>query len=161
MPAYRISLVLKTNQNIAIFVWIFICVHFRWPQWTGNSTRRVSLRVHEGSFDWEIWILILKSGFRIWNRTWNPKTDFNAEISVFGFSFFPFNREIRKKIWRTVLKNSGLARARVSSKKDRCSREQFCESFFGFPNRMVKRKSMKSGFGFLNWNPPWGRISRR
>ena len=24
-----------------------------------------------------------------------------------------------------------------------------------------KRKSMKSGFGFLNWNPPWGRISRR
>ena len=32
---------------------------------------------------------------------------------------------------------------------------------FGFPNRTVKGKSMKSEFGFLNWNPPWGRISRR
>ena len=25
----------------------------------------------------------------------------------------------------------------------------------------LKRKSLKSGFGFLNWNLPWGRISRR
>ena len=41
---------------------------------------------------------ILKSGFRIWNRTWNPKTDFSAEISVFGFSFFPFDWKIGKRI---------------------------------------------------------------
>ena len=26
---------------------------------------------------------------------------------------------------------------------------------------LLKRKSLKSGFGFLNWNLPWGRISRR
>ena len=32
----------------------------------------------------------------------------------------------------TVLMNSGLARARIISKKDRCSREQFCK--YGFPN---------------------------
>ena len=52
----------------------------------------------KGAFDWEIWISILKSGFRICNRTRNPKTDFNAEISVFGFSFLPFDWEIRKRI---------------------------------------------------------------
>ena len=46
-------------------------------------------------------------------------------------------------------------------KEHPCSREQFCKSFFGFRSRTAKRKSMKSGFGFLNWNPPWGRISRR
>ena len=27
-----------------------------------------------------------------------PKTDFNAEIFVFGFSFLPFDWEIRKRI---------------------------------------------------------------
>ena len=46
-----------------------------------------------GAFDWEIWIQILKSGFRICNKTPNPKTDFNAEKSVFGF---PFYRSIGK-----------------------------------------------------------------
>ena len=46
-------------------------------------------------------------------------------------------------------------------KERRCSREQFCKSFFGFRSRTAKRKSMKSGFGFLNWNPSWGQISRR
>ena len=39
-----------------------------------------------------------KSGFRISNRTRNPKTDFNAEISVYGFSFLSFDWEIRKRI---------------------------------------------------------------
>ena len=46
-------------------------------------------------------------------------------------------------------------------KEHRCPREQFCKSFFGFRSRTAKRKSMKSGFGFLNWNPSWRRISRR
>ena len=51
----------------------------------------------QGVFDQEIWIQILKTGFRICNPTRNPKTDFNAEISVFGFSFLPFDLEIRKR----------------------------------------------------------------
>ena len=42
----------------------------------------------QGMFDWEIWIQILKSGFRICNKTPNPKTDFNAEKSVFGFPIY-------------------------------------------------------------------------
>ena len=50
----------------------------------------------KGTFDSEIWIQ--KSGFRICSRTRNLKTDFNAEISVFGFSFLPFDWEIRKTI---------------------------------------------------------------
>ena len=36
--------------------------------------------------------------FRICNRTRNLKTDFKAKISVLGFPFFPFFREIRKRI---------------------------------------------------------------
>ena len=36
--------------------------------------------------------------FRICNRTRNPKTDFNGEISIFGFSLLPFDWEIRKRI---------------------------------------------------------------
>ena len=43
-------------------------------------------------------IYILKCGFRICNGTRNPKTDFNAEISVFGFAFLSFDWEIRKRI---------------------------------------------------------------
>ena len=34
-------------------------------------------------------------------------------------------------------------------KEDPCLREQFCKSFFRFPNGTVKRKSMTSGFGFF------------
>ena len=45
------------------------------------------------------------------------ETDFNAEISVFGFSFLPFDWEIRKRILKTVCKNSGLARARILAKR--------------------------------------------
>ena len=41
----------------------------------------------KGAFDREIWVKILKSGFRICNQTRNPKTDLNAGISVFGFPF--------------------------------------------------------------------------
>ena len=44
----------------------------------------------KGAFVWEIWIKILKYGFRICNRTRNPKPDFNARISVLGFPIFPF-----------------------------------------------------------------------
>ena len=46
--------------------------------------------------------------------------DFNAEISVFGFSFLSFEKDLK-----TVLKNSGLARARILSKKKttHCLRE--------------------------------------
>ena len=93
----------------------------------------------------------------------NPKTDFYTEISVFGFSFLLFDWEIRKRIWKTVLKNSTWSCTRTHNwqKVDRCSRDQFCRSVFGFLNRTVKRKSMKSGLGFPNWNPPWGRIHQR
>ena len=88
----------------------------------------------QGAFDWEIWIQILKSGFPICNRTRNPKTDFNAEISVYGFSFLSFDWEIRKRIGKTVLKNSGLARARILSKKKTTVHENsFANPFSDFP----------------------------
>ena len=75
-----------------------------------------------------------KSGFRICNRTRNPKTDFNAEISVFGFSFLPLDWKIRKRIWKTVLKNSGLARARILRKKKTTVHEtSFANPFSDFP----------------------------
>ena len=92
----------------------------------------------------------------------NTKTDFNDEISVIGFLFLPFEWEICKRIWKTVLKNSGLVRAhKISKKKTAVHENSFAKTFFRFPNRTVKSKSMKFRFGFLNWNWPWGQISRR
>ena len=55
-----------------------------------------------------------------------------------------------------------ISRARIISKKKTAVHENSVANlFFWFPDQTVKRKSMKPGFGFLNWNPPWGRISRR
>ena len=88
----------------------------------------------KGAFDWE-----LKSGFRIERKTRN--TDFNAEICVLEFAFFPFF------FWK--------------SEKGFEKQFQIRTVVFGFLNRTVKRKSMESGFGILNKNPPSGRISRR
>ena len=88
---------------------------------------------------------IWKSGFRFKNPDFgfaierDFKTDSNAEISVFRFSSLPFNWEIRKTIWKTFLKNSGL---------DLVHDNSFANPF-----------ALKSAFGFLNWNPPRGRIS--
>ena len=42
----------------------------------------------------------------------------------------------------------------ISKKKTAVHENSFANPFFGFPNRTVKRKSMKSGLRFLNWNPP-------
>ena len=48
--------------------------------------------------------------------------------------------------WGAVLH----AHAYLAKKKTTVHESCFAESFFGFPNRTVKRKSMKSGFGCLN-----------
>ena len=62
-----------------------------------KTVTRAILRYYQGAFDWEIWIQILKSGFRIYNRTRNPKTDFNAEIMLRHlFLDFHFYRSIGK-----------------------------------------------------------------
>ena len=54
-----------------------------------GTTLKFTMR--KGAFDWE-----LKSGFRIERKIRN--TDFNAEICVLEFPFFPFFLEIRKRI---------------------------------------------------------------
>ena len=66
-----------------------------------------------------------------------------------------------KRIWKTVPKNSGLAHERIINKKNSAVHENSLQILFRISHRTAKRKSMKSGFGFLNWNPPWGQISRR
>ena len=111
---------------------------------------------------------IVKSGFRfkiqISDLQSNGKSEngFQRWDICFWFSFLLFDWEIRRRIWKTVVKNSGLARPRILSKKKTTVHENsFANPFFGFPNGTVKRKSMKSEFGFLNWNLPCGRISRR
>ena len=88
----------------------------------------------KGAFDWEIWIYILKSGFRICNQTRNPKTNLNAEIPV-----LPFDWEMKSCPWE----QRSLARAR-SKKKTAVHENSFANPFSDFPNRTVKRKSMKS-----------------
>ena len=76
--------------------------------------------------------LIGKSGFRFWNPD-------------FGFAI---ERKIRKRIFNA--ENSGLARARIIEQKEhRCSREQFCKSFFGFPIERQKGNPWNPDLDFL------------
>ena len=52
----------------------------------------------------------------------------------FGFSFLPFDWEIRKGISKTVLKNSDLASARIINKKKTAVHENNFENpFSDFP----------------------------
>ena len=67
-----------------------------------------------------------------------------SKSGFFGFSFLSFDWEIRKRICKTVLRNSGLACTRIISKKKTAVHENsFANSFFGFPNRTTKRKIQK------------------
>ena len=70
-------------------------------------------------------------------------------------------REFFLKLTFSLQLPLSLLKLPISKGKTAIYENSFPNAFFGFPNRTVKRKSMKSGFGFLNWNPPWGRISRR
>ena len=68
-----------------------------------HSARRLGVRsIGKSGFGFS------KSGFRISNRTRNPKTDFNAEISVFGFSFLPFDWESEKGFEKLLLRTAVL-----------------------------------------------------
>ena len=110
-----------------------------------------------------------KSGFRFSN----PDFGFAIECEIrkqiltlrylfLVFFLLPFDWEIRKRIWKSVLKNSGLACARILSKKKTTVHENsFANPFSDFPIEWQKGKSKKSRFGFLNCNPPWGQFSRR
>ena len=52
----------------------------------------------------------------------------------FGLSFLPFEWEIQKRIWKTVFTNSGLACARIISKKKTAVHENgFANPFSDFP----------------------------
>ena len=66
-----------------------------------------------------------------------------------------------KRIWKTVLKNSGLSLAHVISKMKTAVHENILQILFRISQLISIRKSMKTVFGFLNWNPPWGWISQR
>ena len=103
-----------------------------------------------GAFDWEIWI-------RISDLQSNAKSEnsFQRCNICFWFSFLPFDWEIRKRIRKTVLRNSGLACTRIISKKKTAVQENsFANPFSDFPIEPQKGKSKKSGFGFLNWIHP-------
>ena len=70
-------------------------------------------------------------------------------ISTLRFPFYCKIGKFDKVFSKIVLKDSGLARAcMISKKKTAVHENRFANPFFGF--QMVKRKSMKSGFGFLN-----------
>ena len=65
-----------------------------------------------------------KSGFRICNRTRNPKTDLNTEISVFGFPFYLSNGKSEKGFEKLSLRTAvSCTRTHKEQKEDRCSRE--------------------------------------
>ena len=113
-----------------------------------------------------VWLgnLDLDFKIRISDLQSNAKSEngFQRWDICFWIPLSPFDWEIRQRIWKNFLKNRGLAQARIISKKKTAVHESsFANPFFGFPNRTVKRKSPNSGFGFLHWNLPWGRTSRR
>jgi len=92
--------------------------------------------------------------FRFCNRKRNPKTDFSSnksvlmvdfdyeiQIWILWISFLPFDWEIRKRICKTILVNSGLLFA-----NDACA----CKTVFfkilfqfGFPPHQKKKKEKK------------------
>ena len=85
----------------------------------------------------------------------NPKTDFNAEISVFGFSFLPLDWEIRKKRFEKLSLRTAVlhAHAQLAKQKTVCPRpwgriSRRWNPFFGFRVRFQNPKS-----GFQNLNP--------
>ena len=85
-----------------------------------------------------------------------------SKSGFLGFPFLSFDWEIRKRICKTVLVNSGLLFTNYACAcKTALPKNSFANPFSDFPIERQKGKSKKSRFGFLNWNPPWGRISRR
>ena len=82
--------------------------------------------------DFKIRILDLQSNAKSENGRFS-----NAEISVLEFPFFPF-------FFFGGGGGGGWLEAGIRKRT----------AVFGFPNRTVKRKYMKSGFGILNKNPP-------
>ena len=130
--------------------------------WCLYHKLNITWLLEDTKFLFEWWIILYLGCVRWGNLDLDFKTDFNAEIFVFGFSFLPFDWEIRKRIWKTVLRKSGLPCTRkISKKKTAVHENSFAHPFSDFPIERQKGKSKKYGFGFLNWNPPWGRISRR
>ena len=74
-----------------------------------------------------------------------------SKSGFFGFPFLSFDWEIQKRIWKTVLRSSGIACTRIISKKKTAIHENsFANSFSDFPIERQKGKSKKFGFGFLN-----------
>ena len=72
-----------------------------------------------------------KSGFRIWNRTRKPISDFNDEIPVFGFPFLSRFVGNRKK---PGFEKLFLARACIINKKKTTVQENsFANPFSDFP----------------------------
>ena len=69
----------------------------------------------------------------------------SLSLVFLSFSFLAGNA---KKGLKTVLKDSGLARACIITKKGHCSLEQRCKSFFfGLTNETVKKEIRETRTG--------------
>ena len=67
-----------------------------------------------------------------------------SKSGFFGFPFLSFDWEIRKRICKTVLMNSGLLFTNYACAcKTAVRKDSFAKSFFGFPNRTTKREIQK------------------
>ena len=74
-----------------------------------------------------------------------------SKSRFFGFAFLSFDWEIRKRICKTVLVNSGLLFTNYACAcKTAVPKDSFANPFSDFPIERQKGKSKKSGFGFLN-----------
>ena len=75
--------------------------------------------------------------------------------------FLPFDWEIWKRIWKTVLKNSSLTNACIINKKNTTVHENSFANPFSDSQLNGKKEIHEIPIWIFNWNPPWGRISQR
>ena len=129
---YQLHIVHKTTGNLInrLLWWSHIAVQDLRSRSMGNPYLDFDIRI---------------SGFC--NRTRNPKTDFTSEksllrldfswevqIRISWISFLPFDWEIRKRIYKTVLVNSGLLFANYACAcKTAVLKNSFSNPFADFP----------------------------
>ena len=163
----NIAAILRQSNPLEPFYWrsvVFLltklnakCIESAWKFFRIVSFLCGCVQFGNLDLDFKIRILDLQS---------NAKSKIRKRISTLRYLFldFHFHRSIGKSekgFEKLSLRTAVLHAHAYLAKRRPCFTRIVLQILFWISQSHGKRKSMKSGFGFLNWNPPWGRISRR